>query len=233
MMSTDNLLFQQALNAQLPTTTCLEVLEAGCGSTSHIKLGPTVRLTGIDISASQLERNPALSERILGDLETYPLPPQKFDVIVCWDVLEHLPNPQLAMANMHQALKPGGVMVLAFPNLWSVKGIVTKFTPFRVHAWFYRVIMGDRSNVREFKQFETYFRSVIAPARLASDARNAGLQIAYLRRYEGPVQKDMRHRYAVANWAFALVGFASRVLSFGRTNWAHSDVHVLLTKPTN
>ena len=47
-------------------------------------------MVGLDISPSALDRNRLLDDRIVGDLETYPLPRKAFDVVVCWDVLEHL-----------------------------------------------------------------------------------------------------------------------------------------------
>src|SRR4051812_43966697 len=75
------------------------VLEAGCGSASHISIAADACLTGIDISEKQLARNQALDEKILGDVQSYALPESRFDVIICWDVLEHLPHPELALEN--------------------------------------------------------------------------------------------------------------------------------------
>jgi hypothetical protein len=44
-------------------------------------------------------------------------------------VIEHLPEPTKALDRLIAALNLGGGLVLAFPNLWSLKGLVTKFTP--------------------------------------------------------------------------------------------------------
>ena len=100
----------------------IKLLEAGCGSYTHIKFNPEVYAVGIDISKEQLERNVTVQEKILGDLEQYPLPRDEFDVAICWMVLEHLPNPQQAMRNMFDCVKPGGLVILGFPNLLSIKG---------------------------------------------------------------------------------------------------------------
>lgn len=69
----------------------IAVLEAGCGSTSHIDLGDKCRLTGIDISENQLRRNAYLDERILGDIQSYHWTVSRFDTVVCWDVSSIFP----------------------------------------------------------------------------------------------------------------------------------------------
>ena len=47
----------------------LRVLEAGCGSCSHIQLGRRSFVVGIDISKEQLGRNSTLNEKIKGDIQ--------------------------------------------------------------------------------------------------------------------------------------------------------------------
>ena len=50
----------------------LKILEAGCGSKSHLQFeNPYV--VGLDISREQLDRNKQLSERIQGDIQYYDL----------------------------------------------------------------------------------------------------------------------------------------------------------------
>jgi len=41
---------------------------------------------------------------------------QKFDVVLCTEVLEHLENPNLAYKNLQQAVKEGGCLLIAVPN---------------------------------------------------------------------------------------------------------------------
>jgi ubiquinone/menaquinone biosynthesis C-methylase UbiE len=75
----------------------VRLLEAGCGSASNLQFGDNVWLMGIDISQKQLERNTTLHEKIVGDIQNYEFPPDSVDAVICWDVLEHLPQPQLAL----------------------------------------------------------------------------------------------------------------------------------------
>lgn len=216
------------LLAQVPAP---RVLEAGCGSTSRIALPRERQLVGIDISERQLARHPALDERILGDLERTTWPAHSFDLVVCWDVIEHLQRPDLALSHLMASLRPGGGLLLAFPHFWSLKGLVTKLTPFGFHAWFYRHVLGDRRARAALDQFPTPFRPDIAPQRIKRLATQLGLSVAYEEIYEGPVQTNMRQRKRLYNWAFAALGGVSRALTLGRLDLGLSDCILILRKP--
>jgi SAM-dependent methyltransferase len=221
---------QEVIDSLLARAGTVAVLEAGCGSTSRVRLPQRSTLTGIDISAQQLARNPQLDLRIQGDLQTHDWCGRAFDLVVCWDVLEHLARPADALARMLAAVAPGGVVLLALPNLYSIKGLVTKFTPYGFHVWFYRHVMGDRSPREEFGQFPTYLRRDIGPARLATLARAAGFTVRHLELYEGPVQADLRARNRFADACFALAGMLGRVLSAGRYDPNRTDMIVVLQR---
>jgi 2-polyprenyl-3-methyl-5-hydroxy-6-metoxy-1,4-benzoquinol methylase len=113
------------------------ILEAGCGRLSHWRYPPGSRVTGLDISAAQLARNDRVDEKIEGDVQTWRTD-RRWDVVVSVYVLEHVKDPRRAVANMLAWTKPGGLLVLAVPNALSLKGLVTKATPFWFHGWFYR-----------------------------------------------------------------------------------------------
>jgi 2-polyprenyl-3-methyl-5-hydroxy-6-metoxy-1,4-benzoquinol methylase len=49
------------------------------------------------------------------DLKSETLPRQRYDVITCFDVLEHVPDPLQAVKTMRDALRPGGVLFLYAP----------------------------------------------------------------------------------------------------------------------
>lgn len=207
------------------------VLEAGCGSLSRVKLPNRRVLVGIDIEQRQLDRNTSLDEKILGDLQTMATPVTGYDLVLCWDVIEHLPSPMEALERMTAALNPGGGLVLAFPHLWSLKGLLTKLTPFFVHALFYRYIVGDKRRSDEWDQFPTFFRASIAPARLRAWAAQHDLEVAYDEIYEGPVQTALRARSRLLDASFAALGAVSRVLSFGRLDLGLSDCVLVLRRP--
>jgi SAM-dependent methyltransferase len=201
----------QKANALLKGKSVIKVLEAGCGSASHIKFDAAVHAVGIDISRDQLDKNKTIQESILGDLQTYPLPKNEFDVVVCWTVLEHLSRPDDALLNMFASVQPGGLVILGFPNLVSIKGVVTKFTPLWFHTLFYRL--------QHYKSspFPTYFRMAIMPHRIMRLAEKNGFSVELCRIVEGRVTQKFRARYRVVNLAFSTLDTVVKILSFGRS----------------
>lgn len=59
---------------------------------------------------------------LYGDIGTYPLAKEAYDVIVSWSVFEHLPNPKAALENMMRALRPGGVFYISLHLYTSYNG---------------------------------------------------------------------------------------------------------------
>jgi len=159
------------------------LLEAGCGSTNTFELDG-YRVVGIDISAKQLERNTELDERLLGDIQDYAFERNAFDVIVCWNVLEHVSAPVRALENFARALKDGGLLIMEAPNPISLKGLVTKFSPHAVHVLFYRYIrnMPDAGKA-DTAPFKTYLRFSLTPGGLRRFANANGLEVVHIRTY--------------------------------------------------
>lgn len=55
-----------------------------------------------------------------GSLQDRPFPEQSFDLVVMNQVIEHLPDPDLALQTLRERLAPNGRMVLVFPNTASL-----------------------------------------------------------------------------------------------------------------
>ncbi len=171
---------QEFIQKEFAAKDTINVLEAGCGSLGKITFNTAARITGIDISAKQLERNKYIHEKIQGDLQTYTHPAAKYDIIVCWDVLEHLKKPRLALDNMHTALKPGGLLLVKIPNLMSFKGLFTKFSPHWIHVLYYKLIYKQKNAGKEDTgPFKTYLKYQIAPQKLKKYAGEHGLDVPF------------------------------------------------------
>ena len=52
---------------------------------------------------------------IICDITNIPVPDESFDAIMCIEVLEHLPEPMLALDEFQRILKPGGKLILTAP----------------------------------------------------------------------------------------------------------------------
>lgn len=140
----------------------MRVLEAGCGSGSYLDLSAAY-VIGIDISQHQLDRNATLKEKYCADLHVFEKSEweRSFDVIICWDVVEHLNNPRIVIAKFLKWLKPYGRLILAYPNPQTLKGVATKYTPYFVHQLFYKLASGTPFSASKVDKGP--FRTIFAP----------------------------------------------------------------------
>lgn len=74
------------LEARLPAGP-LAIYEAGGGSTSYLPLGVLDRahVTVVDNDPDQIRNNTYAQEAVLGDIQTYRFPTQRFDLIICYN----------------------------------------------------------------------------------------------------------------------------------------------------
>ncbi len=54
-------------------------------------------------------------------------------------------DPARAALNQLEWTRPGGLLVIGVPNLWSLRGLITKLTPFWFHRLVYR--LGRRKGI--------------------------------------------------------------------------------------
>jgi SAM-dependent methyltransferase len=100
------------------------VLEVGCGL-GHLLTWMTDRyhVFGGDINIHALEEArknvPEGQFVLLSAQELGPFPDAYFQIIFSKHVVEHLPDPELAIAEASRMLAPGGLFLLATPNLDS------------------------------------------------------------------------------------------------------------------
>ena len=119
--------------------------------------------------------------------------------------------------------------MLAFPNILSYKGLVTRLTPYWLHALFYRVVIGDKRKT-DFGQFPTFLRLFIEPRRLCKFAASRGLPPVYFRLYEGPVQAHLRAVSPLADRFFSFLALFSGLVTLGRFDLMLSDCFIVLQK---
>ncbi len=209
----------------------LRVLEAGCGSNSKFRLAPNAHITGIDISKEQLAKNNLLCERILGDIQTYPLEASSFDIIFCWDVLEHLKYPEKALENFAQAIRDGGIIILGAPLVGSLKGVITKFTPHWFHVAVYRYWLGNENAGKPgYAPFPTFLKNSMSPSSIEGFAQESQMGVERLIVYEGAMQINERIRHRSVDFGFRVFGPLVKTLSFGRIDPTVTDFIMVLRK---
>jgi SAM-dependent methyltransferase len=99
------------------------LLDVGCSSGGFLSTvkGPAWKLYGIEMEESTAQRARATTgaEVFVGDVVAAPFLPESFDVITCFDVLEHVYSPREFLAKVQEWLKPGGIYYAMMPNIAS------------------------------------------------------------------------------------------------------------------
>jgi SAM-dependent methyltransferase len=111
----------------------LKVLEIGVGlGADHQRYAECgARLSGIDLTERAIEHTKRRldlfglsSELQVGDAESLPFPPERFDVVYSWGVLHHSPDTQRAVEEVWRVLRPGGVARVMIYSKWSLVGLM-------------------------------------------------------------------------------------------------------------
>src|SRR5690606_9067491 len=95
------------------------ILEVGCGAGHVLALFDGER-TGVDLSPAMLDRARARLGRrvrlVRGSALDLPLADDSFDVVLCTEVLEHVPDPGRAVAELLRVAAPGARVIVSIPN---------------------------------------------------------------------------------------------------------------------
>ncbi len=179
----------------------VRVLEGGAADRDYFRFASPVVVTGIDISAQELA-DAKYGERIIGDIQTYKTD-ITYDIVICWYVLEHVRDPEGALLNLLEYTTEDGLTIIAVPNVWSLKGLITKCTP----SWFHKVARSvTLSENRDYEPFKTYLRFSISPANIVRHCSK--YEIIY-QGYSGFVIKGY------LNWAYQFMINVLKILSLG------------------
>lgn len=98
------------------------MIDVGCGSAfklNHFFAGKAPRVVGVDqLQAVTWAKNQWKNgiEFIATNLEAPDELNEKFDLVICSDVIEHLADPDALLAWLRRLLAPGGVIILSTPD---------------------------------------------------------------------------------------------------------------------
>ncbi len=79
---------------------------------------------GVDIHPDIIEYGKQLYPNIADRLQAYdgrnlPFPPESFDIVTMFDVIEHLPDPSSFLQQVYHLLHPGGRLIFQTPNKFT------------------------------------------------------------------------------------------------------------------
>ncbi|MFW5870546.1 MAG: glycosyltransferase [Candidatus Sumerlaeota bacterium] len=96
----------------------LNVLDVGCGSTQILEGAP--QSIGLDIQLQKLRymRRPGRG-LVNGSIMQLPFKDESFEVVVCSQVIEHIPKDKAVLDELTRLVKPGGRLILGTPDYGS------------------------------------------------------------------------------------------------------------------
>jgi len=123
------------------------ILDIGCGEGRHTARAwesPETVCIGADmchkdllISAEKLKLHEEFMEQLkcpenphekrsiwtlsAADITCLPFSENSFDIVICSEVMEHIPAEQQALCELKRVLKPGGTLALSVPRYWPEK----------------------------------------------------------------------------------------------------------------
>jgi SAM-dependent methyltransferase len=118
----------------------IRVLDIGSGrrpTIPHAWRPSNTYYVGLDVSAEELAvaASRSYDEVIVGDVAS-PIADiaGHFDLIVSWQVLEHVDDLKAALDNMKSYLRPGGRMVSLLSGSYAAFAIIARITPYWLRA---------------------------------------------------------------------------------------------------
>lgn len=125
------------------------VLDAGCGTAYGSRLlaqAGAREVVGVDIAKSVLEAvAPTMPESVrllTGDLRRLELDDDSFELIVCFEVIEHFEDPFAVLDELVRVLAPGGLLVVSSPN----RGVYQPGNPHHFHEFLPEELRADLSS---------------------------------------------------------------------------------------
>jgi len=108
------------------------IVDVGCGEgitlEKLLKAFPGKNILGVDAEAENIgicnrHKLPVIS----GDVYQLPLENDSVDCVLFSEVIEHLDHPEQALAEIRRVLRPGGRVIIIFPNdfMFKVSRIMT------------------------------------------------------------------------------------------------------------
>jgi SAM-dependent methyltransferase len=100
------------------TTPGAAVLDLGAGDAPYRELFAHVRYRTSDWSQSL--HAGAVTVDVVGSAEALPVDDGTFDLVLCTEVLEHVPDPGAVLAECFRMLAPGGRVAITVPLMWEL-----------------------------------------------------------------------------------------------------------------
>lgn len=156
--------FAEARRALTPGACILDV-----GAGRHPTLPANARpaggtYVGLDISAAELRAAGAgaYDEIVAADVgQPRPEFAERFDLVLSWQVLEHVDSMQRALATMHTYLKPGGIMVAQVSGSFAVFALLARVIPYSLSNRLMQRLLGTAAEDKFPTRYDRCYASAL------------------------------------------------------------------------
>jgi Methyltransferase domain len=184
----------------------LWALEAGAGEKPLFDLPEDAFIVGVNKDMQPLEANTRLDQRIPVDLAEFEPAAAGFDLITSWYGLEELADPADVLDKFARWAGPGGLIVLAVPNLLSPRSLLAR------------------------ARGRTRLRRCLTPTALRNRFDEHGFTPVFQVYFEDSDQTALRRRFKLTRgWWTAAQGLV-RAASLGFVDAARTDYLVIFRR---
>jgi len=147
------------------------VLDAGCGvgyGSALLARSGAVEVTGVDLSGAAIAAAsvgaPENANFILGDVTKLPVDDASIDLVVCFEVVEHIAEQEQLLDELRRVMTPGASLIISSPN----RGVYLAGNPHHVRE----LTPSELSELLEprFAHFEMMHQHPWAASAILSDA---------------------------------------------------------------
>ena len=143
------------INRFLPKGT-IKLLDIGCGEGQFYDMlkqqRKDIEYSGLDVSSEQVERAKSKGYRVsLSDVSSrLPFEDETFDVVVCFEIIEHVFDTDFLISEMRRVLVSGGKLLLTTPNIAGLGERLRLLFGKIPSCLEYRVAEGSNGHIRAF-----------------------------------------------------------------------------------
>ena len=153
------------------------VLDAGCGSGyGSARLAAQARfVVGIDNALEAFDAASPQLRLVRGDCRALPFPAASFDLVVAFEVIEHIEDREKLLAEARRVLAAGGELILSTPNRQYYSESRAVPNPFHVHEFDYEELSAALG--RHFPHYRIFLQNHAASV-IFSAPDSSGIEAA-------------------------------------------------------
>jgi len=147
----------------------ISILDVGSGRLPTLppdNRPPGSRYFGLDISAQELVAagSGAYDETVVSDItQRRPELEERFDLVLSWQVLEHVGSMSAALENMHAYLRPRGRMVAQISGTFAPFALLARVIPHSISRRLMQRLLGARPEEKFPTRYDRCHASALEP----------------------------------------------------------------------